>query len=98
MLVSDTLRQSGNLRNHKFRLDGFFFGGQYPGMKLADWLHQERLTQLEFARRMEVAPARISDWVNGKAIPSLPSALAISRATGGAVKPEDLVPAEDSAA
>lgn len=56
------------------------------------------MTQLELAKRMDVAPARISDWVNGKAIPSLPSALAISRATGGAVTPEDLMPAQDSAA
>jgi 3,4-dihydroxy 2-butanone 4-phosphate synthase/GTP cyclohydrolase II len=57
-------------------------------MKLAEWLINKRMSQLELARRLGVTQGRVSQLTGG-ALPSLELANKIAAATGNKVRPED---------
>lgn len=59
-------------------------------MTLKEWMKREGLTQPEAAKRLGVSQQNVSNWVRGKNTPSLRVALAIARATRGAVTAADL--------
>src|SRR3954471_24365099 len=64
-------------------------------MKLADWLRTQKLSRLDFARRIGVSPASITQLCNsGSAWMSRDMAELICRETGGAVTPNDFIPAD----
>lgn len=52
-----------------------------PTEKLAAYLEEERITQTEFAKEIDVAPAMVSLWLAGKRRPDLTNAFAIEEAT-----------------
>ena len=61
-------------------------------MKLADWLQQEGLSRIAFARRTGLSPAAITALCNNDAVwMSRETAALISRETGGAVTPNDFI-------
>ncbi|QFG02139.1 helix-turn-helix transcriptional regulator [Tepidiforma bonchosmolovskayae] len=49
---------------------------------LREFLDRERMTQGQLAVRLQVNPSQVSNWLSGKANPSLENALAIARVTG----------------
>lgn len=58
-------------------------------MRFSDWFEQQAgLTQEAFARTVGVTQGRIAQLINGE-LPSMKLALAIERATSGAVTPND---------
>ena len=59
--------------------------------KLARWLRENRLTQQEFAQRIGTRQGTIGGLIRSLRRPSLDLAVAIERATDGAVKPSDWV-------
>jgi transcriptional regulator with XRE-family HTH domain len=69
-------------------------------MKLREWLAQNDITQTEFAKKVGVSPSRITHFckdgivLDGRgrpaSVPSHETALAILRATGGAVTPAEM--------
>lgn len=60
-------------------------------MRLPDWLAREGMTQSEFAKRVEVSAATISDLCREKIWLSRPLAIRIEGATGGEVTAADFV-------
>lgn len=60
-------------------------------MKLGAFLAAEKLTQDKFAQSVGVTHATVSRWQAGRLLPSAANMLAILRATGGKVRPEDFV-------
>jgi 3,4-dihydroxy 2-butanone 4-phosphate synthase/GTP cyclohydrolase II len=63
-------------------------------MKLADWLRTNKSSRVEFARRIGVSPASITQLCNSdSAWMSRDMAELICRETGGAVTPNDFIPA-----
>lgn len=62
-------------------------------MRLAEYLDQNDLTNTAFARLVGVKPAAVSKWLRGTR-PDWPQLLRIRDATGGAVTPNDFLPAE----
>jgi len=67
-------------------------------MKLLDYLQGEKIPVTEFAARVGVADNTIRKIVYGQRQPSLPLAVKISAATGGATTPGELVVEARSAA
>jgi transcriptional regulator with XRE-family HTH domain len=61
--------------------------------KLRAYLEAKRLTHEQFAEHASVPGPQVSLWLSGKRRPGLESAFKIERATGGAVKAADWVPA-----
>lgn len=61
-------------------------------MKLGDWLRQQGVTRLDFARRCGLSPAAVTGLCNNPA-PwlSRETAAAVARVTGGAVTPNDFL-------
>jgi len=55
--------------------------------KLRTYLFEHRLTQAEFAMRIGLTQGAISSFMKQKTKPSLRTALAIDKATAGAVPP-----------
>ncbi len=64
-------------------------------MKLGDWLRQQGVTRLDFARRCGLSPAAVTGLCNNRE-PwlSRETAAAVARVTGGAVTPNDFLGAE----
>lgn len=60
-------------------------------MKLLDYLKAEKVAVSEFAARVGEAENTIRKIVYGQRQPSLPLAVKISNATGGATLPGDLI-------
>ena len=56
-----------------------------PGEFLAEWLEEQRLSQAELARRMDVSPKHVSTLINGATL-TPDTALKLARATGSSVK------------
>ena len=67
-------------------------------MLLADWLSRERMTRSEFATRIGVSAATISDLCQGNQWLSRKTAKAIELATGGEVTAADFVHLDPEAA
>lgn len=64
-------------------------------MTLDEWLEsQPDMTQSAFGRRVGANHSTVSRWRSGKLLPSWPQMLAILRATGGQVTPNDFIPAD----
>ncbi|WP_174219258.1 3,4-dihydroxy-2-butanone-4-phosphate synthase [Microvirga sp. 17 mud 1-3] len=62
-------------------------------MKLADWLSRKRVSRVEFARRIGVTPAAVTQLCNNDhAWMSRDTAALIARETRGAVTPNDFLP------
>lgn len=61
-------------------------------MKLAEYLQAHRITRAAFGARVGVTHGAVSKWCGG-ARPDWPQMLAIHDATGGAVTPNDWLPA-----
>lgn len=62
-------------------------------MKLATYLKRNRLTAKQFSKLAGVSPPSIHNYLHGKKIPSLPTAIRIVRASRGKVRLRDLVDA-----
>ncbi|MED5545758.1 MAG: helix-turn-helix transcriptional regulator [Pseudomonadota bacterium] len=67
-------------------------------MKLLDYLKAENIAVSAFAARLGEAETTIRKIVYGQRQPSLPLAVKISEATGGATTPGELVVGERDAA
>ncbi len=64
-------------------------------MKLGDWLRQQGVTRLDFARRCGLSPAAVTGLCNNpEPWLSRETATAVARETGGAVTPNDFLGAE----
>lgn len=50
--------------------------------RLREHLVEKEITQADFARRMGVSQPTVSDWLNGKSLPSVANLREISRETG----------------
>lgn len=61
-------------------------------MNLAKYLEKHQLTQTEFAERVGVSPAMVSQWVTGYRPVAPKRALLIDSATNGEVSKYDLCP------
>lgn len=61
-------------------------------MDIPQYLRKEGLTQTEFARRLGVSSAAVSQWVNKARKISPRKAKLIEEATDGAIKRGDLLP------
>jgi transcriptional regulator with XRE-family HTH domain len=61
-------------------------------MKLAQYLHDNHLTQSAFAKLVGAGQVQVSMWTNGKAWPTQSMAIEIFNATNGAVTPNDFLP------
>lgn len=68
-------------------------------MTLNDWFIQNkgRVTRRNFAKRVEVAPATITGYCQGKIMPSLRVAVRIAEATDHAVTAVDFMPSGGAA-
>lgn len=62
---------------------------------LADYLNEHAESQSAFARRAGVSESALSDWLRGRRNPDVTSAVAIERATDGAVPVESWVRQND---
>jgi len=60
-------------------------------MKLRDWLRKSKMSDAEFARRINRHPAMVLHLAAGTRRPSLETIEAIARETGGAVMANDWV-------
>lgn len=58
---------------------------------LKRWLFDNQVKASDFAARIGVSPAAISQWVNRQRSPSLETAIKIRDNTGGAVQVDDLL-------
>lgn len=67
-------------------------------MKLSDWLTERKKTATWLAEQVGVDRSVISRIKDGLVTPSLETAVAISRATDGDVRPEDMVRQDERAA
>ena len=61
-------------------------------MTLHEYLEANNLTQVEFAARVGRTQGAVSQWLLGKTLISAESAIAIERATSGAVPASQLRP------
>jgi transcriptional regulator with XRE-family HTH domain len=61
-------------------------------MKLAQYLHDNHLTQSAFAKLVGASQVQVSMWVNDKAWPTQAMAIEIYHATSGMVTPNDFLP------
>jgi DNA-binding XRE family transcriptional regulator len=59
--------------------------------KLASYLTTQNIRQADFANSVHASQPTISKLMSGSTLPSLALAVAIERATGGAVKASDWV-------
>ena len=66
-------------------------------MKLADYLHEHRLTQTAFAQKAGLPVTRVNEWIKGKGRPTLDGLAAVVKATDGAVGLLDFVEVSDNA-
>jgi DNA-binding transcriptional regulator YdaS (Cro superfamily) len=57
-------------------------------MTLAEWIERNKIDPARIAKAIGVSVSAISHYCAGRRTPSLPIALAIERATLGAVPPE----------
>ncbi|KIU33269.1 hypothetical protein SR39_13580 [Methylobacterium radiotolerans] len=67
-------------------------------MRLTDYLRQQKLTHSEFAALIGATQAAVTRYANGRRMPSLGKLIRIERATGGAVRAIDFMPADTEAA
>jgi len=61
-------------------------------MKLKNWLEKQGLTNREFAKMLNVSDSAIHRWTardDASRMPRLEHMIAIQKATGGKVKPQD---------
>jgi transcriptional regulator with XRE-family HTH domain len=70
-------------------LTGDFCAPKFIAMKLADWLAREGLSQVAFARRLNVTRASVSNWCLGERTPQRRYREAIRRETDGLVTAND---------
>jgi DNA-binding transcriptional regulator YdaS (Cro superfamily) len=61
-------------------------------MKLADYLHENRVSRLAFSKQIRIAPSHVTKLCQGKTWPGRDLAARISRATNGEVTPNDFLP------
>lgn len=54
-------------------------------MKLGEYLKKNKLTQAEFAKKIDSHQAHVSELIAGKVLPRIPTIALIRDATGGAV-------------
>jgi len=50
-------------------------------MRLENWLHQNDVSQRDFAKKIGSHQANVSNWISGKVRPSLKSIEAVRKAT-----------------
>jgi DNA-binding transcriptional regulator YdaS (Cro superfamily) len=60
-------------------------------LPLAEYLKRERITQVEFARRLDVAPNTVHRWIACNRRPGWTAMAKIIEATGGAVTPDSFL-------
>lgn len=66
-------------------------------MKLTDWLQSQNITRVDFARRTGLSPSAVTQLCNNEdAWLSRETAAIIFRETGGAVTPNDFMPAPEA--
>jgi DNA-binding transcriptional regulator YdaS (Cro superfamily) len=65
---------------------------QKRGMKLTEYLAQEKLKPAHFALRLGVPASTVMRWIKGERTPSLASMDNISKATKGEVTSKDFLP------
>lgn len=70
--------------------------GYISPMKLQDYLKSEGLTVRQFADQIGETESAVRKWVYGQRQPSLPAAVAVERATKGAVTSSDLLLSDTS--
>lgn len=58
-------------------------------MKLGDFLKENGMTKIFFAKKIGVNPTHLSRWINGKTVPRIDYILKIEEATKGEVKAKD---------
>lgn len=58
-------------------------------MKLGDWLKKYKKTQTWFAKQMKTDQGHVSEWVNGKVMPSMKMVIRIEKVTKSAVSFHD---------
>ena len=63
-------------------------------MKLANWLKQNKIKRVDFARRIGVSPSYITWLCRNAAWPSRPVVLRIMSETGNAVQADDFLHCE----
>lgn len=61
-------------------------------MTISEWLKENNRSAKWLAERVDLSAAQISRIRNGHSTPSWKTASRISKATGGMVRPEDLMP------
>ena len=69
-----------------------------PGERLADHLKAHSVSQAQFAESIGINQASLSKICRGLFRPSLPTAVAISRETGGAIPTDAWVAADERGA
>jgi DNA-binding transcriptional regulator YdaS (Cro superfamily) len=57
---------------------------------LKRWLFDNQMTAADFAARIGVSPAAVSQWIQRHRSPSLEMAIKVRDATNGAVRVEDM--------
>lgn len=65
-------------------------------MTISEWLKANNRSAKWLADEVDLSAAQISRIRNGHSVPSWKSARRISKATGGSVRTEDLLPAEEN--
>jgi transcriptional regulator with XRE-family HTH domain len=78
-------------------LTGFIPLANILAMTLDEYLTQNDLTETEFARLVGCSQGTINKLRNGKTNPTMTMLQAISRATDGAVTPNDFLPEQEPA-
>lgn len=58
-------------------------------MKLREYLEQEKVNAVTWAKRVNLPISGVYAWLSGKTIPTIENILKIKEATAGAVGPED---------
>lgn len=60
-------------------------------MKLKEYLTKSDITQAQFGRKTGISVAALSQYITGKAVPSLQTAVKIWKATKRKVRPEEWI-------
>ena len=60
-------------------------------MKLRDYLHKKRISQIDFAKIIGISETQLSRWLGGSRIPSRKNALKIEEVTEGKVSANELL-------
>lgn len=63
-----------------------------PGVAIRAYLEKNRLSQKNFAERLDVSQSLVAQWITGRARPTPKKAPDIIKITGGEVTREDLFP------